>query len=297
MISFRKSIGQKSLVSNLYSAFLPKVCLQGNEPAFYQLINKKPPTSDGRAVDLDPFFSDQLTMRYLSTFFCAGLLAWASGCATPPQGHEATVSDTLAQAKGEMTASMVLAPVDTVFSEVTWVGTKPTGQHHGIFKLKAGSLLLDGEQVKGGTLEVSIASLQVGNIAANTPDHAKFIRHLMSQDFFAADQFPTAKFEIVSVEPFVAASGGPANPATGDVPHPTHSVTGNLTLKEVTKTLTFPARIAVVDGRVEATAKFNIDRTDWNMNYRAEGSIEDNFIHNKVSLGFALRTLPAIAKN
>jgi polyisoprenoid-binding protein YceI len=232
-------------------------------------------------------------MRYFSTILCAGLLAWASGCATPPQAHEATVSDTLAQAKGELTASTVLAPVDTVFSEVTWVGTQPTGQHHGIFKLKGGSLVLDGEQVKGGTLEVSIASLRVSDIAANSPDYAKFVKHLMSQDFFEADKYPTAKFEVVSVEPFVAASGGSTNPDGGNVPNPTHSVTGNLTLKEVTKTLTFPARVAVVDGKVEAMAKFNIDRTDWNMNYRAEGSIEDNFIHNKVNLGFALRTLPA----
>jgi polyisoprenoid-binding protein YceI len=69
----------------------------------------------------------------------------------------------------------------------------------------------------------------------------------------------------------------------------THSITGNLTLKEVTKTITFPAKVELKDGQLTAEANFNIDRTVWNMNYRAEGDLGNNLIDKTVNLGFTLK--------
>jgi len=234
-----------------------------------------------------------MKINHCSPLLLVVLLAVIAGCAAPPQSHEASVSDTLVTTKIALPASTAQIPIDTIFSEISWIGTKPTGQHFGVFKIKSGFIALDGDQVKGGSLEISIASMKVNNINDASPDHSKFIRHMMSEDFFDVAKFPMAQFEILSVEPYVAASDGNASMVKGPntVTDPTHSITGNLTLKEVTKTVTFPAKITIANGRVEAMAKFNIDRTTWNMSYRAEGSIEDNFINNTVNLGFVLRTL------
>ena len=67
--------------------------------------------------------------------------------------------------------------------------------------------------------------------------------------------------------------------------NPTHFVTGNLELKGVTKRIKFPAKITISDGKVNAEAKFNINRKDWGMSYGADESLGDKFIRPTVHLG------------
>ena len=60
---------------------------------------------------------------------------------------------------------------------------------------------------------------------------------------------PTAKFVITKVEPF----------KTGEktlLPDPNYLISGNLTLRDSTLNVTFPAKVAVSSTGVTATAKF-----------------------------------------
>ena len=64
----------------------------------------------------------------------------------------------------------------------------------------------------------------------------------------------------------------------------THTITGNLTLKGITKSITFPAKVNVADNKITADANFNIDRTQWNIVYGNDESLGDKFIRPEVNL-------------
>ena len=108
---------------------------------------------------------------------------------------------------------------------------------------------------------------------------AKLRPHLMSGDFFDADKFSTAKFEITKVEPYQRNASD-----TSIVEGANFSVSGNFTLKDVTKNITFPARIDLDDNTLKAKGNFDIDRTQWNMNYGNDKTLGDKFISETVNI-------------
>jgi polyisoprenoid-binding protein YceI len=61
-------------------------------------------------------------------------------------------------------------------------------------------------------------------------------------------------------------------------------VSGNLTLKDSTKNVSFPANITVTETEITAKANFNIDRTQWNMSYGNDKSLKDKFISPEVNI-------------
>jgi polyisoprenoid-binding protein YceI len=46
-------------------------------------------------------------------------------------------------------------------------------------------------------------------------------------------------------------------------------VEGNLTIKDVTKAVSFPAKVNVVDNKLDFQASFTIDRVEWNIMYNS----------------------------
>ena len=84
------------------------------------------------------------------------------------------------------------------------------------------------------------------------------IRHLLSDDFFAVERFPIASFKLTGWE--VSADAAPEAP--------NGIATGDLTIKDVTRSISFPAIVAShEDGRIKAHALFDINRTLWNVCY------------------------------
>ena len=107
---------------------------------------------------------------------------------------------------------------------------------------------------------------------------------LKGEDFFDAKKFPDASFEIVKVEKWDAnAQRGDLDPKFS-IADPTHAITGNLMMKGVTKSITFPAKVSLTDTELKAQAKFNIKRFDWNINYGSKESAENKIINNEVNL-------------
>jgi polyisoprenoid-binding protein YceI len=165
---------------------------------------------------------------------------------------------------------------DITQSQIDWTGTKPTGTHHGTFMLKDGNIIVDNSNVTGGKFDIDITSLKV-----NDPDTGtvrKLGGHLRSADFFDAEKFPTATFEITSIKPGVDSA------TTKDLvmKDATHTISGNLTMKGITKGLTFPAKVSVTGTSVTTDANFNIDRTQWGVDV---ASLKDKLISNTVNIG------------
>jgi polyisoprenoid-binding protein YceI len=182
--------------------------------------------------------------------------------------------------KGNRTVSKTLK-VDTSASTMNWVGKKVTGQHNGTIKIAKGELGLDNNNaVVNGNFEIdmkTIVNLDLDDAEWNT----KLITHLKSEDFFSVEKFPTSKFEITNVDELKDAAK----------PNFNSTVTGNLTIKGITKSITFPASIKFESGSVSAFADFEIDRTQWEIKYGSGKFFEglgDKMISDNFNISFKI---------
>lgn len=187
-------------------------------------------------------------------------------------------------------------------STVTWVGSKPGGQHNGTIGITSGELSLKGSEIVAGKFTIDVSSLK--NIdMAGSESAGKLETHLMGSDFFDEAGFPEATFEVTAIAAFNAANldadkdeyatdFSPAKLSEILVDNPTHFISGNLTMRGTTKNITFPVSVSIDGGAVKAAAKFNIDRTDWGLSYGDEASAvdkaKDKFLYNTVQIGFEL---------
>lgn len=176
--------------------------------------------------------------------------------------------------------------LDTTASILYWVGTKPTGEHKGSFRFTEGQLFAKDSALTGGQFTININSLTNMDLATTPDMKRKLEDELRGENFFDAAKFPTAKFEITEVSPY--------HPAKEDkevlLKDATHMIKGNLTMKDVTKNISFPAKIIMQKGEVKAEANFNIDRTQWGMTYRADKSLQDKLINSIVNIHFEIVT-------
>ena len=195
-----------------------------------------------------------------------------ASCQDAPEADSAEASEAqnVEQAAGTNYAA------DVKQSKVEWIGTKPVGQHHGTFTLENGTLVVSGDDLTGGLFTINIKSMTADD---QTEEYnQKLTGPLLSADFFDAENHPTGTFEITSV------TEGVENAETLVMQDATHMITGNLTLKGITKSITFPAKVDMTGGNVTADANFNIDRTQWDMVYGNDKSLGDKFIRPEVNL-------------
>lgn len=182
------------------------------------------------------------------------------------------------EAKEEVKVEKVVAlnNVDLGASLLHWKGTKPGGAHNGTAALKEGSLLVKKGEIVSGEFVIDMGSIKNLDIK-NPKKSAGLVDHLTSADFFDIAKYPTSKFVITSVE---KKDNGLA-------------VTGNLTIKDVTKSITIPASLTEVDGvPTFQSEKFNIDRADFNVKYGSKkffDNLKDKFINDLVEMSFTVK--------
>jgi polyisoprenoid-binding protein YceI len=157
--------------------------------------------------------------------------------------------------------ALVLVPVlasgadftlDGKNTTITFVGSKPEGKHDGGFKSFTGTASVPGNDLTKLkiTLDIDMNSLWA--------DNPKLTGHLKSPDFFGVNSNPKSKFVTTKVEK-----------AGGD-----YNITGDLTMIGQTKSITFPAKIALTGDGLALSSTFSIDRTQWGMKY-GRGKIDD----------------------
>ena len=178
-------------------------------------------------------------------------------------------------------------------SKIEWIGTKVTGYHTGIVPLKSGNIYVDNGNVTGGKFVMDVANMSVsGPKGVDTASNKKLLGHLKSADFFDVTTYPEARFELTDVKPY---KGGPVKDSADaredeiseyKVADPTHMISGNLTMKGVTKNIEFPARITVSGNTAEAIAKFNINRKEWGIVYKGK---PDDLIRDEIHLGISIK--------
>ena len=224
--------------------------------------------------------------RNLTIFFAASLGFYA--CTNAPDAEKATTSE----AKEVAAATGSDLKVDTNASKVEWIGTKVSGYHTGSINIKNGTLRAVGDSLTGGNFVFDMKSMVIsGPPESDEKSNAKLLGHLKSPDFFDVEKFPEATFEITGVKPFtgtITDSNDVRQVSINKyrVSNPTHMVSGNLTLKGVTKNIEFPAQISSSPSGIDALAKFNVDRTQWGIVYPGK---PDDLIRKDIHLGIALK--------
>ncbi len=214
-------------------------------------------------------------MKYVLklSFPIAVMLLFAAACNQAPKGDQATITDKQEAASVGGTSLRV----DTAESKIRFTGHGVGKNHPGTFMLASGEVKTDGTSVTGGNFVIDITSLDVEQRESMFQEKLK--PHLLSGDFFDAEKFGDAKFEITNVEPYQKDQQD-----SSIVDGANFRVSGNLTLKGVTKNVTFPARIELDDNKLEGEANFDIDRTQWQMNYGNDRTLGDKFISETVNI-------------
>jgi polyisoprenoid-binding protein YceI len=210
-------------------------------------------------------------MNKITLTLAAAALLFAASCNNSPNADDAGAGDALATQE----ATGATLNVDLAASTIAWIGSKPIGkQHNGTIGLKEGTLSIENNTLTGGNFVLDFNTLTP--LDQDSTGNAKLKGHLLAPDFLDATQFPEGSFQIVSVTAGV-------DTATVTNKAATHMVSGNLTLKGVTKSISFPAQIHASAEHATATATFNIDRTQWGINYESDASLKDKFINNEIN--------------
>lgn len=165
--------------------------------------------------------------------------------------------------------------VDTAQSVIRWKGTKfwGLGKHEGIVSLASGHLVVEDGDISSGTFIIDMHTIEVTDIPKSDPIPRKRLRdHLMDDDFFAVATYPTAHFTLTQVRKHEGK----------------HLITGDLTLRGQTHTVTFEAVFSALSNTtVQATARLSIDRQKWGVAYRGSrltNDLVDDDIHLELLL-------------
>ncbi|MBB6273807.1 polyisoprenoid-binding protein YceI [Pedobacter cryoconitis] len=160
--------------------------------------------------------------------------------------------------------------IDTAQSNIDWVGKKVTGAHNGTIAIKAGNIIFNDDKIIGGDFIIDTTSINILDIT--DPDtNVQFLGHLISDDFFGAEQFQEANLVISTV--------------TGN------RIGADLTIKGITHPINFDAELQLKDNMVSATAKLLVDRTKYGMKFRSGNfflNLGDTLIYNDFELNISI---------
>lgn len=167
------------------------------------------------------------------------------------------------------------ATVNKTESQVTWKAAKVTGEHWGYVPIKNASLDVNGGKITGGSFDMDMANLTVEDLT-DEKSKGNLTNHLKSDDFFSVEKFNTSTFEITDVKSTSATD---------------YTITGDLTIKGITKPVTFPAKVAVTGNKMTATGSIKFDRTHYDIKFRSGNFFEnlgDRMIYDEVNLDVKL---------
>lgn len=174
--------------------------------------------------------------------------------------------------------------VDVTASSVNW-----KGYHKGGFDPRFGTLKSEGvvsvenNTITGASFTIDMNSIltdesSVDALTTGGKTAADLDGHLKNADFFEVEKYPTAKFEITEVKAFDAAT------EKSVLEGATNVISGNLTIKDKTVNVSFPAKVAISENEVSLQSKFTINRQDWGLTYGTEGDAKDWMISQEVDM-------------
>ena len=162
--------------------------------------------------------------------------------------------------------------IDTNKSNIEWTGKKLTGEHYGSISVNKGHLLINGNKLVGGAFDIDMNTITCVDII-DAKSNARLVDHLKSPDFFAVSKYPVARFEITRAD------------FRGD--H-NYNITGNLTIKDKTNPITFPATFIMnSSGIASAGGNIVFDRSKYDVKFGSQSffdNLGDKMVYDDVDL-------------
>jgi len=167
------------------------------------------------------------------------------------------------------------ATVNKAESQIRWEASKVTGTHWGYVPLKNATLDVSGGKITGGSFDMDMVNLTVEDLT-DAKSKSGLTGHLKSDDFFSVEKFNTSTFKITEAK----SSNGTD-----------YTITGNLTIKGITKKVSFPAKATVAGKKITATGQITFDRTKFEIKFRSGSyfdDLADKMIYDEVKLDVKL---------
>jgi len=169
--------------------------------------------------------------------------------------------------------------LDVKKSKLFWKA--PKNRHNGFILFNSGTLsnFTAGRPTRG-TFSINMNSM-MSTDEASAAGRKNVDDKLRSEDFFAVSRYPTATMLVKQILP-------EQNPAT-------YKVSGELTIKGVTKPIEFTTIMKQNGNTITATAKTNISREKWTINHQPQpapwdllASIKDNLVDDDIPVSLEL---------
>jgi polyisoprenoid-binding protein YceI len=171
-------------------------------------------------------------------------------------------------------SAQTMHEIDKAHSEINFTADARLLTAHGYFGTWDAKVMLDSAAIEKSSVEMTIDTKSI-----NTRNDRRD-GHLRSPDFFAADSFPIITFKSTSVKKTGASS---------------LDITGDLTVRGVTKTVTIPAEMIFYEGGMgRFRGKFALMRMEYGIKYQSRL----NPIKDKVDVEFEMTVrIPKPAKS
>ncbi|TWJ00916.1 YceI-like domain-containing protein [Mucilaginibacter frigoritolerans] len=183
-------------------------------------------------------------------------------------------------AQQKKSAQDVVYQLDVKKSKLFWKA--PKNRHNGFILFNSGTLsnIVAGWPTRG-TFNINMNSMR--SIDKPTAGGRKNVDDkLSSEDFFAVSRYPTATMLVKQILP-------EKNTAA------TYRVSGELTIKGVTKPIEFATIMKQNGSTITATANTNISRANWNINHQPQPTswdffarMKDNLVDDDISVSLEL---------
>lgn len=164
-------------------------------------------------------------------------------------------------------------------SEIEWEGRKIVLKNWidiGTVSLKSGSLTLDNGKINSGEVTVDMNTIAAKSTGAGGGQD-RLSKHLKSEDFFNVLKYPTAKFTFTSVTPLAEKN--------------MYKVVGDITIKDIIKSIEFTANIYEQDSELHLQADLILDRSQFDIRFGSPSfftNLGDNAIDNNFTLRLSL---------
>lgn len=158
-------------------------------------------------------------------------------------------------------------------STMQWRGSRPLIAGYfdnGLVSIASGSAVVASGSLVRGSVVIDMTSIAAESTGSGQ-GASMLTRHLKSDDWFGVEQYPEAEFVLVSYE------------EQSDAPW---LVSGKLTMKDITASVSFPATVVAHEGGLTIRAiDIELDRTVWDVRFQSgsffgnlgEKLVDDNF--------------------
>ena len=171
---------------------------------------------------------------------------------------------------------------DPSLSKINWEGKKTLIKEWvdmGNISIQSGNFTMLDNKIIDGKIVIDMNSI-VANSTGREEGEDNLSKHLKSADFFGTETFPTSEFILTSL-----------TPTENEF---TYKAKGDITIKNITKTIEFPMTIYMKDNLISMNAEIVLDRTQFDVRFGSTNFFND-IGNNAINNNFVLK-LELIAK-